>query len=63
MQNPAIEAERFAILERAKERGLFGVPYFLTGGRSFFGNDRLVLLVHHLKSGRRTTDDGRRKSE
>jgi 2-hydroxychromene-2-carboxylate isomerase len=28
---------------------VFGVPYFLTGGRSFFGNDRLVLLMHHLK--------------
>jgi 2-hydroxychromene-2-carboxylate isomerase len=49
LQNPAIEAERFAILERAQERGVFGVPYFLTGGRSFFGNDRLVLLMHHLK--------------
>jgi 2-hydroxychromene-2-carboxylate isomerase len=30
---------------------VFGVPYFLTGGRSFFGNDRLVLLAHHLKQG------------
>lgn len=57
LQNPAIEAERFAILERAKERGVFGVPYFLTGGRSFWGNDRLVLLAHHLK--RKTDDRGR----
>lgn len=57
LQNPAIEAERFAILERAQERGVFGVPYFLTGGRSFFGNDRLVLLKHHLK---KTEDRGRR---
>lgn len=57
LQNPAIEAERFAILERAQERGVFGVPYFLTGGRSFWGNDRLVLLMHHLK--RKTDDKGR----
>jgi 2-hydroxychromene-2-carboxylate isomerase len=57
LQNPAIEAERFAILERAQERGVFGVPYFLTGGRSFFGNDRLVLLMHHLN--RKTEDRGR----
>ena len=60
LQNPAIEADRFAILERAQERGVFGVPYFLTGGRSFFGNDRLVLLAHHLK---RKIDDAGRKSE
>lgn len=58
LQNPAIEADRFSILERAQERGVFGVPFFLTGGRSYFGNDRLVLLAHHLKAGRRTTDDG-----
>ena len=63
LQNPAIEADRFAILERAQERGVFGVPYFLTGGRSFFGNDRLVLLAHHLNVGRRTTDDRGRTSE
>jgi 2-hydroxychromene-2-carboxylate isomerase len=60
LQNPAIEADRFAVLERAKERGVFGVPYFLTGGRSFFGNDRLVLLMHHLKQ---KTEVGSRKTE
>jgi 2-hydroxychromene-2-carboxylate isomerase len=59
LQNPAIEAERFAILERAQERGVFGVPYFLTGGRSFWGNDRLVLLKHYLKK----AEDRGRKTE
>lgn len=59
-QNPAIEAERFAILERAQARGVFGVPFFLTGGRTYFGNDRLVLLAHHLKQ---RTDDRGRKAE
>ena len=67
LQNPAIEAERFAILERAKERGVFGVPYFLTGGRSFWGNDRLVLLAHHLRQksevGIQKSEDRSRKSE
>lgn len=48
-QDPAIEAERHAILERATERGVFGVPYFIVGGRGYFGNDRLALLSHYLK--------------
>jgi 2-hydroxychromene-2-carboxylate isomerase len=56
-QNPAIEAERFAIVERAQARGVFGVPFFFTGGRSYFGNDRLVLLTHHLKKANRTAED------
>ncbi len=50
-QDPMIEAERHAILERARARGVFGVPFFLTGPRAFFGNDRLALLEHHLKKG------------
>ncbi len=53
-QDPMIEAERHAILERARARGVFGVPFFLTGPRAFFGNDRLVLLEHHLKKGAAT---------
>jgi 2-hydroxychromene-2-carboxylate isomerase len=60
-QNPAIEADRFAILERARARGVFGVPFFFTGGRTFFGNDRLVLLTHHLKIGRQRTEDAGQK--
>jgi 2-hydroxychromene-2-carboxylate isomerase len=56
-QNPAIEAERFAIVERAQARGVFGVPFFFTGGRTYFGNDRLVLLAHHLKKANRTAED------
>jgi 2-hydroxychromene-2-carboxylate isomerase len=62
-QNPAIEAERHAILERARARGVFGVPFFLTGGRTYFGNDRLVLLAHHLKRGRQTTEDRGQKKD
>jgi 2-hydroxychromene-2-carboxylate isomerase len=33
---------------RAFERGAFGVPTFFVGDRMFWGNDRLVLLEHHL---------------
>jgi 2-hydroxychromene-2-carboxylate isomerase len=46
--DPAIEAERLVITEQAKKRGVFGVPFFLVGNRSFFGNDRLTLLHHYL---------------
>ena len=31
------------------DRGAFGVPTFLAGERLFWGNDRLVLLRHHLR--------------
>lgn len=47
--DPSIEAERLTIGERASARGVFGVPYFIVGTRGYFGNDRLVLLTHHLK--------------
>ena len=44
------ETERL-MSEAAREayrRGAFGVPTFLVGGNLFWGNDRLVLLRHHL---------------
>lgn len=48
LNDPMFEAEYFATLERAKARGVFGVPFFIAGDRSFFGNDRLTLLSYHL---------------
>jgi len=48
LADPAVEAERLAIVERAKARGVFGVPYFIVGDRAFFGNDRLTLLSYYL---------------
>jgi 2-hydroxychromene-2-carboxylate isomerase len=48
LADPSIEAERMVIAEKAKSRGAFGVPYFIVGNRSFFGNDRLTLLHHYL---------------
>ena len=32
----------------AYRRGAFGVPTFVVGGNLFWGNDRLVLVRHHL---------------
>ncbi len=46
--DPTVETERLAIIERARRLGVFGVPYFIVGDRTFFGNDRLTLLQYHL---------------
>lgn len=35
-------------IEAAVEAGAFGVPTFIVDGEVFWGNDRLVLLQHHL---------------
>lgn len=37
-------------LERAERQGVFGVPTFVAGEESFWGNDRLVLLERLLQS-------------
>jgi 2-hydroxychromene-2-carboxylate isomerase len=49
LTDPIVETERYAISERARSRGVFAVPFFVAGGRAFYGNDRLVLLEHHLR--------------
>lgn len=41
-----------ATMAEAVGRGVFGVPTFVVDGASFFGNDRLLLLRHHLLGGR-----------
>lgn len=38
-------------IEDALAAGAFGVPTFAVDGRIFWGNDRLVLVKHHLQSG------------
>ena len=48
---PSIDDALAAAEREAFERGAFGVPTFFAGDRMFWGNDRLVLLRHHL-SGR-----------
>ena len=39
-----------ATIDRALESGVFGVPSFIVAGELFWGNDRIVLLRHHLKT-------------
>ena len=34
--------------EEARSAGAFGVPTFVVDGKTFWGNDRLVLVRHHL---------------
>lgn len=35
---------------RALESGVFGVPTFIVSGELFWGNDRIILLRHYLKT-------------
>jgi 2-hydroxychromene-2-carboxylate isomerase len=37
-------------IDLALELSVFGVPTFITDGELFWGNDRLILLEHHLQS-------------
>jgi 2-hydroxychromene-2-carboxylate isomerase len=43
-----LPARHEAIIAAALEIGVFGVPTFAVDGELFWGNDRLVLLEHHL---------------
>jgi 2-hydroxychromene-2-carboxylate isomerase len=45
---PETQARHHATLEAALSVGVFGVPSFVIGGEVFWGNDRIVLLRHHL---------------
>jgi 2-hydroxychromene-2-carboxylate isomerase len=56
LSSPATSAEQSEMLERALSAGVFGVPSFVVDGELFWGNDRLILLRHHLASKRREAD-------
>jgi 2-hydroxychromene-2-carboxylate isomerase len=43
------EALHRRTVDAAVESGAFGVPTFIVDGEVFWGNDRLVLLQHHLQ--------------
>jgi 2-hydroxychromene-2-carboxylate isomerase len=45
---PETNARHHATLEAALSVGVFGVPSFVIAGEVFWGNDRIVLLRHHL---------------
>jgi len=46
-----LPARHEAAVGAALEAGVFGVPTFVADGELFWGNDRLVLLEHHLAVG------------
>lgn len=48
---PETQARHRAALEAALSVGVFGVPSFVIAGEVFWGNDRIVLLRHHLAGG------------
>jgi 2-hydroxychromene-2-carboxylate isomerase len=37
-------------INHARQAGVFGVPTFIAGDELFWGNDRIILLNHYLKS-------------
>jgi 2-hydroxychromene-2-carboxylate isomerase len=39
-----------ATINSARQAGVFGVPTFIAGDELFWGNDRLILLRHYLRS-------------
>lgn len=49
LRDPATAEAHERNLNLALDLGVFGVPTFVAGGERFWGNDRLVLLRHHLK--------------
>ncbi|HEY7688551.1 MAG TPA: DsbA family protein [Dongiaceae bacterium] len=48
IDDPATQDHHERNLADAIAAGVFGVPAFVTGGQMFWGNDRLLLLRHHL---------------
>ncbi len=50
--DPSLFEVHAARIEEAHGRGAFGVPSFFVGERPFWGNDRMVLLRHHLLQSR-----------
>jgi 2-hydroxychromene-2-carboxylate isomerase len=49
IDDPETEALHQRTIEDAVDAGAFGVPTFVVDGEVFWGNDRLVLLQHHLQ--------------
>ncbi len=52
LTDPSLFEVHGARIEEAHGRGAFGVPSFFVGERLFWGNDRMVLLRHHLMHSR-----------
>ena len=54
LRDPRTETDVSAYSQQAHEAGAFGVPTFVYKGHMFWGNDRIVLLKHHIAN-----DEGR----
>ena len=50
LADPQTEADHRHNIEAALAAGVFGVPSFVVDGEMFWGNDRLILLRHHLRA-------------
>jgi 2-hydroxychromene-2-carboxylate isomerase len=50
MNSPETANQLNETINRAYQSGVFGVPTFVVGDELFWGNDRIVLLSHYLKS-------------
>lgn len=51
LRHPETESDLSACSRQAHEAGAFGVPTFVYKGHMFWGNDRIVLLKHHIEKG------------
>lgn len=48
----SIADQESAILLKATANGVFGVAAFIVDGEVFWGQDRIPLLIHHLRNNR-----------
>ncbi len=50
LHEPETANQLNAAINSAHQAGVFGVPTFIAGDELFWGNDRLILLRHYLRS-------------
>ncbi len=50
LREPETTNQLNAMINRAHQARVFGVPTFIAGSELFWGNDRIILLRHYLKS-------------
>ncbi len=50
LRSPEAEERLGRTARQAHEAGAFGVPTFVVGDEALWGNDRLVLVRHHLEN-------------
>lgn len=50
LRSPAVDQQLTETAREARSKGAFGVPTFVVRDRIFWGNDRLILVRHHLEN-------------